>query len=216
VNISFVQQRYGKRLEQRQLPPLFLILSQLAIFMKSLSMALQERTIQYMSYGMKHKIYGPGSGSGSLEVNIKCLVSLGTGIPSLKPFGDHFFEVSQTLLTIATETEKTAERFSRDKRQLYSDGRYYRFNVIRGLEDIRAEDSERKNAIVAATSRYLESQDVFNRLQSLSTLIKSSATLSSTEAYYDREGRAAYHAKEWTQAITLLKQALEGREPSRT
>src|SRR3954452_649230 len=62
ANISFVQQRYGKRLEQHQLPPLFLILSQLAIFMKSLSMALQERTIRYMSYGMKHKIYGLGLG----------------------------------------------------------------------------------------------------------------------------------------------------------
>jgi tetratricopeptide (TPR) repeat protein len=32
------------------------------------------------------------------------------------------------------------------------------------------------------------------------------------EAYYDQEGRKAYEAKEWGQAITLLKQALEGKD----
>ncbi|KAF2175261.1 FabD/lysophospholipase-like protein [Zopfia rhizophila CBS 207.26] len=101
--------------------------------------------------------------SGSLEDKIKCLVSIGTGVPSLTPFKDDLISIGQSLLAIAVETEKTAERFSRDKSRLDGTGRYYRFNVLRGLEDIGLEDSKRKNAIIAATDRYIESQAVFKQ-----------------------------------------------------
>lgn len=103
--------------------------------------------------------------SGSLEDKIKCLVSIGTGVPSLTPFKDDLISIGPSLLAIATETEKTAERFSRDKSSLEETGRYYRFNVLRGLEDIALEDSKRKNAIIAATDRYLESQAVFKQMK---------------------------------------------------
>jgi len=103
--------------------------------------------------------------SGSLEDEIKCLVSIGTGVPSLTPFKDDLIGIGQSLLAIATETEKTAERFSRDKSRLDDTGRYYRFNVLRGLEDIGLEDSKRKNAIIAATDRYIESQVVFKQIK---------------------------------------------------
>ena len=103
--------------------------------------------------------------SGSLEDKIKCLVSIGTGVPSLTPFKDDIISIGRSLLAIATETEKTAERFSRDKSRLDDMGRYYRFNVLRGLEDIGLEDSKRKNAIVAATDRYIELQAVFKQMK---------------------------------------------------
>jgi hypothetical protein len=74
--------------------------------------------------------------SGSLEDKVKCLVSIGTGVPSLTPFKGDLIGIGQSLLAIATETEKTAERFARDKSRLNDAGRYYRFNVLRGLEDI--------------------------------------------------------------------------------
>jgi hypothetical protein len=93
------------------------------------------------------------------------LVSLGTGAPSLKPFTDDLVGIGQNLLAIATETEKTAERFCRDKSGLENKGRYYRFNVMRGLEDVGLEDSTRKNAIIAASDRYIESQAVFKQMQ---------------------------------------------------
>lgn len=86
--------------------------------------------------------------SGSLEGKIKCLVSIGTGVPSLTPFKDDLIGIGQSLLAIATETEKTAERFSRDNSRLDDTGRYYRFNVLRGLEGIGLEDSKQKNAIM--------------------------------------------------------------------
>lgn len=103
--------------------------------------------------------------SGSLEDKVKCLVSIGTGVPSLTPFKGDLVSVGQSLLAIATETEKTAERFSRDKSRLDDAGRHYRFNVSRGLEDIGLEDSKRKNAIIAATDRYIESQAVFKQMK---------------------------------------------------
>jgi predicted acylesterase/phospholipase RssA len=99
------------------------------------------------------------------EDNIKCLVSIGTGVPSLKAFGDNLLDVGQTLLAIATETEKTAERFCRDKSRLDDEGRYFRFNVLKGLEDIGLEDSKQRNAIIAATSRYVQSQAVFKQMK---------------------------------------------------
>ena len=103
--------------------------------------------------------------STTFENSVQCLVSIGTGVPSLKPFSDDLVGVGQSLLAIATETEKTAERFNRDKSQLDDDGRYYRFNVLHGLEDVGLEDSKQKSAIVAATDRYIESQAVFKKMK---------------------------------------------------
>lgn len=104
-------------------------------------------------------------GSESIEGRIKCLVSIGTGIPSLKPFKDDVFHIGTTLLTLANETEQTAEAFRRDKTYLDTTSRYYCFNVTRGLEDIGLEESKKKKDIAAATRRYLESQDVLKQMQ---------------------------------------------------
>ncbi|KAH7126725.1 hypothetical protein B0J11DRAFT_460046 [Dendryphion nanum] len=100
-----------------------------------------------------------------LEGRVKCLVSIGTGVPSLKPFKDDVFHIGETLVAIATETEQTAERFQRDKSQLDDTGRYYRFSVVRGLEDIGLEESKKSKEIAAATRRYIESQGVFKQMQ---------------------------------------------------
>ncbi|KAI9823351.1 MAG: hypothetical protein M1819_001359 [Sarea resinae] len=104
-------------------------------------------------------------GPQPLEGRIKCLVSIGTGVPSIKPFGDAVFHIGKTLVAIATETEQTAERFRRDKSHLDDNGQYYRFNVVRGLEKIGLEESKKRKEIVAATRRYVGSQAVFKQLQ---------------------------------------------------
>jgi predicted acylesterase/phospholipase RssA len=106
-------------------------------------------------------IWGPEP----LETKVQCLVSIGTGVPSLKPFQDDAFHIFDTLLTIATETEETAEKFRRDKSYLDSSSRYFRFNVIHGLEDIGLEESKKKREIAAATGRYIVSQEVYNQMQ---------------------------------------------------
>ncbi|KAI9810451.1 MAG: hypothetical protein M1827_006227 [Pycnora praestabilis] len=100
-----------------------------------------------------------------LESNIQCLVSIGTGVPSLKPFGSSLVEIGKTLVQIATETERTAETFHRGHSELDDDNRYFRFNVLRGLEGIGLEDTSQKNVITAATSRYTESEAIVKQMK---------------------------------------------------
>jgi hypothetical protein len=100
-----------------------------------------------------------------LESKIGCLVSVGTGVPSLRPFRDDVFHIGKTLVAIATETEQTAEKFRRDKTHFDDSGRYYRFNVDHGLEDIGLEELKKRKEIAAATGRYVSSQVVFKQIQ---------------------------------------------------
>jgi hypothetical protein len=104
-------------------------------------------------------------GPEPLEGRVQCLVSIGTGVPSLKPFQDSVPGIWATLKEITTETEQTAERFRRDKSYLASSYRYFRFNVVRGLESIGLEESKKRSDIAAATRRYVESEEVFQQMQ---------------------------------------------------
>ena len=61
---------------------------------------------------------------------------------------------------MATETEQTVERFLRNKAYLDTEGRYYRFNVARGLDEVGLEESKKKKEIAAAIRRYVTSQEV--------------------------------------------------------
>jgi hypothetical protein len=72
-------------------------------------------------------------------------------------------------VALATETEKQAERFARDRLRLGDEGRYFRFSVLRRLEDIGLGEYMQKNAIVAATNRYIQSQDVHRQRKACGT-----------------------------------------------
>lgn len=101
----------------------------------------------------------------ALEGNIKCLVSIGTGVPSLDSYGSSLFEIAKTLKDIATDTEKTAESFHRAHSGLDDGNRYFRFNVPHGLESIGLEDAAQKNKIMAATTRYVALESVMNQMK---------------------------------------------------
>jgi predicted acylesterase/phospholipase RssA len=107
----------------------------------------------------------PAWGPEPLEGRVKCVVSIGTGVPSLKPFKDDVLHIGDTLMAIATETEQTAERFRRERALLDSTGRYYRFNVMRGLEDIGLEEANKVKEMAAATRQYIGSQEVHKQMQ---------------------------------------------------
>ncbi|KAH7151967.1 hypothetical protein B0J13DRAFT_470560, partial [Dactylonectria estremocensis] len=100
-----------------------------------------------------------------LRGSLRCLVSIGTGVPAIKPVRDDVLGIGATLKKLATETETTAEQFRRDKSSLDDEGRYYRFNVVRGLEDVGLEESRKQREIAAATGRYVASQDVFRQMK---------------------------------------------------
>jgi len=104
-------------------------------------------------------------GPQPVEGKIKCLVSISTGIPSLKPFRDDVLHIGGTLVAIATETEQTAEKFRRDKSHLDGNGQYYRFNVYCGLEEIGLEESKKRKEIAAATRRYIGSHGFLKQMQ---------------------------------------------------
>ncbi|KAI9888492.1 MAG: hypothetical protein M1814_006883 [Vezdaea aestivalis] len=104
-----------------------------------------------------------------LEHNVKCFVSIGTGVPSLAPYGSNLLEIAQTLKNIATETEKTAETFHRAHSDLDHDNRYFRFNVTHGLENVVLEDATQKNVIMAATRRYVATESVVKQMRLFGT-----------------------------------------------
>jgi hypothetical protein len=104
-------------------------------------------------------------GPEPLEGRVKCVVSIGTGVPSLKPFKDDVLHIGETLVAIATETEQTAERFRRERQLLDNTDRYYRFNVVRGLEDIGLEEAAKVKEMAAATRRYISLQEVHKQMQ---------------------------------------------------
>ncbi|CZR43873.1 uncharacterized protein FPRO_13681 [Fusarium proliferatum ET1] len=104
-------------------------------------------------------------GEDQLRSRLRCLVSIGTGVPALKPVRDDVLGIRATLTSLATETEKTAEQFRRDKSSLDDEGRYYRFNVSRGLEHVGLAESKKQRDIAAATGRYVASQDVFRQMK---------------------------------------------------
>lgn len=114
----------------------------------------------YILWSQAQDIWG-----GQLESKLKCLVSIGTVVPNLKPVRDDVAGIWATLKDLATETEKTAQQFHRDKSSLDDEGRYYRFNVDRGLEDIGLEESKKMKEIAAATRHYVESQAVFKQVK---------------------------------------------------
>ncbi|CRK12348.1 hypothetical protein BN1708_010444 [Verticillium longisporum] len=101
----------------------------------------------------------------SLRDSLRCLVSIGAGVPALQPLRDNVLGILATLMTLAPETENTAENFRRDKADLDDDGRYFRFNVVRGLEQIGMDEAKKKAEIVAATGRYVASQDVLKQMR---------------------------------------------------
>jgi predicted acylesterase/phospholipase RssA len=106
-----------------------------------------------------------------LESNLKCIVSIGTGVPSVEPFGTGLLDIGSTLLRISTETEKTAELFQRTHSSLDDSCRSFRFNVRNGLEKIGLEDASQKDRIMAVTQRYVESQDAFKMMRRCASIL---------------------------------------------
>ncbi|KAK3325058.1 acyl transferase/acyl hydrolase/lysophospholipase [Apodospora peruviana] len=92
-----------------------------------------------------------GDSSWDLEENISCLVSIGTGVPNPRPFGDDPLRIGAKLVKIATDTEKKAEDFAKHHPRLCKEGHYFRFNVRKGLENIGLEEEAKYMEIISST-----------------------------------------------------------------
>ena len=106
------------------------------------------------------------------NTRIQCIVSIGTGQPKLRGFGENIIDIAKALVKIATETELTAESFLREHHHLDLSGRYFRFNVTRGMEDIGLEEYTERPRIASATMAYLSGNVVSKNVQECVKLLK--------------------------------------------
>jgi hypothetical protein len=96
------------------------------------------------------------SETGELKPLVKCFISIGTGNPGIKAFEDSMIKfLGQTVVQIATETEKTEKKFIARWAKHFDEKRYFRFNVEQGLQDIGLDEYKKKGAMEAATEGYL-------------------------------------------------------------
>jgi hypothetical protein len=102
-------------------------------------------------------IWGDGEGLDMSE--IKCLVSIGTGVPALSPFEPSISGVAKALKAIATDTEETADLFQKQHTKLFQLNKAFRFNVIKGLEGVQLQEIEKWDAIKTATYAYIQTED---------------------------------------------------------
>jgi len=102
----------------------------------------------------------------TIQDEIQCLISIGTGIPTVNAFGRTLRKIGQSLIDMATETERTAGNFLRDRTKLHTLGRYFRFNVLRGLEEVGLEESKMQPKIVAATRAYVRNEGTQKEMES--------------------------------------------------
>lgn len=84
-------------------------------------------------------------------MRIQCIVSIGTGVPDLRDFGDHIKRVIDALKAISTETENIERRLFKNYRQFGLGGRYFPFNVTQGLAKVELDEHEKTDILESAT-----------------------------------------------------------------
>ena len=92
---------------------------------------------------------------------VACVISIGTGVMDLSEFKPpslgqkiipkELIDVLKEMVTDCQEVEKELSRFFTN-----TSGVYFRFNVERGLEDIKLEDAKELGNMKTKTIRYLE------------------------------------------------------------
>lgn len=94
--------------------------------------------------------------NNEIEDRICCFVSIGTGHPGLNPISDKFWEmIHKQVISILTETQRTANRFQETHKSLFKTGRAFRFNVMHGMEKVTLDDWNCAKDIKAKTRAYL-------------------------------------------------------------
>ena len=97
---------------------------------------------------------------------VKCFISIGTGHPGKKAIEDKMIKfLSETLVDLATETERTADKFVSRWRHYFDKNRYFRFNVQQGLQDVGLAEYEEQGLIEAATEEYLRQYEQKSQMQ---------------------------------------------------
>ncbi|KAF5543340.1 hypothetical protein FMEXI_7120 [Fusarium mexicanum] len=102
---------------------------------------------------------------------IQCFVSIGTGIPEPKDFGENLAEIKKAIIAITTETEDTERRFYENHESFGLGGRYFRFNIDRGLRDVSLDEFDKVGKIMIATESYLNGPRVQDIIQKFTQVV---------------------------------------------
>jgi hypothetical protein len=93
----------------------------------------------------------------------RIFLSIGTGSAPGGSLEGNLWTLAKRLKEIVLESEKTADDFLRDNQALASEHRYYRFNVIYGLEHVGLEEYKARSKIYAVTDTYLENMETVSK-----------------------------------------------------
>ena len=86
---------------------------------------------------------------------VGCIISIGTGVPAPRDVGRSIKPLLETLKAMSTDTEKVA-REVKDEIVYIHPGRYFRFNVQRGLEGVGLEEWKEMDRVKTVTVDYLQ------------------------------------------------------------
>ena len=95
-----------------------------------------------------------------------CIVSIGTGQSPLTAWGENAWDLITTLKGLATETEKTENRFRMSHEGRKWSKLYFRFNVERGMENVGLEEHNKRPELATATRMYLDDDYTRERIAS--------------------------------------------------
>ncbi|KAK5692224.1 hypothetical protein LTR17_025465 [Elasticomyces elasticus] len=90
-----------------------------------------------------------------IESQVRCLVSLGTGEPSLDAFGKNFKAIGRSLIALVTEADRTATAFLVSHKDLARSGRYFRFDPT-NLDKIGIDEADKRGDIQERTEIWAE------------------------------------------------------------
>ena len=103
-----------------------------------------------------------------LEVQIQCLVSIGTRAPTSKS-NRGIIGLADTLFRNPIGSKQTANAYEEDLSQLKNSDRYFQFNLDRCLDGVGLGNNSKFNRIVSATGTFIRSDDVYSNLKRCAT-----------------------------------------------
>ena len=81
-----------------------------------------------------------------------CILSIGTGLGNVITIEDTRLSILEALKKMASNSDAVHHRLAGN----HPEGVYFRFNVVRGLDDVALSDWNKSSRISAHTSNYLE------------------------------------------------------------
>ena len=120
-----------------------------------------------------------------LERRIRVLVSIGTGKPALQSFGSKAKEVARSILSIATETQTTANTFHHMHNVLANRDGYFRFNPP-DLNEVALDEVSKKGLIAQRCEAYgtdAETERMVRRWKEAAGTEQSASALVASEVF---------------------------------